>query len=70
PQQIRKLIRTTNVIERAFREVRRRLKIMGYFQNAPSCRRIVYALFNYINHKWHRNNEIIKTIKNMIQKAA
>ena len=70
PQQIRKLIRTTNVIERAFREVRRRLKIMGYFQNAASCRRIVYALFNYFNHKWHRNNEIIKTIKYMIQKAA
>lgn len=70
PQEIRKLIRTTNVIERAFLEVRRRLKVMGYFQNAPSCRRIVYALFNYFNHKWQRNIEIIKTIKNMTGKAA
>jgi transposase-like protein len=29
PQTVRKMIRTTNVIERCFREVRRRLKVMG-----------------------------------------
>jgi transposase-like protein len=34
PQEIRKMIRTTNVMERCFREVRRRLQVMGYFQNA------------------------------------
>jgi len=34
PKNIRKMIRTTNVIERCFREVRRRLKVMGYFQNS------------------------------------
>jgi len=51
PQQIRKKIRSTNVIERCFREVRRRLKVMGYFQNYKSCNRIIYALFEYFNSK-------------------
>jgi putative transposase len=55
PEAIRKIIRTTNVIEPAmadFREVRRRLKVMGCFQNSKSCDRIIYAIFNYFNTKW------------------
>ena len=70
PEAIRKMIRTTNVIERCFREVRRRLKVMGYFQNAKSCDRIIYAIFNYFNNKWQRNSERIKPIKKLYDKAA
>lgn len=70
PQPIRKMIRTTNVIERCFREVRRRLKVMGYFQNSKSCDRIIYAIFNYFNNKWKRNANRIQSIKTIYQKAA
>lgn len=70
PQRIRKMIRTTNVIERCFREVRRRLKVMGCFQNSKSCDRIIYAIFNYFNTKWTRNAEKIKAIKNVTDEAA
>jgi transposase-like protein len=70
PENIRKMIRTTNVIERCFREVRRRLKVMGYFQNSKSSDRIVYALFSYFNSKWKRNTEIIKPIRDIYKKAA
>jgi transposase-like protein len=70
PEAIRKTIRTTNVIERCFREVRRRLKVMGYFQNHKSCDRIVYALFAYFNNKWQRNTEKIKAIKEFYKDAA
>lgn len=70
PEAIRRMIRTTNVIERCFREVRRRLKVMGYFQNSRSCDRIVYAIFNYFNTKWERNTEMIKAIKDVTEKAA
>lgn len=70
PQNIRKMIRTTNVIERCFREVRRRLKVMGYFQNSRSCDRIIYAMFNYFNSKWQRPAGKIKTINQLIKKAA
>ncbi|MFQ6031913.1 MAG: transposase [Candidatus Zixiibacteriota bacterium] len=54
-----KVIRTTNVIERSFAEVRRRLKVMGYFQNTKSCKRIVLSLFFYFNKKWERRSERI-----------
>ncbi|MFH1892570.1 MAG: IS256 family transposase [Candidatus Zixiibacteriota bacterium] len=70
PDQIRKIIRTTNVIERCFREVRRRLKVMGYFQNAKSCDRITYAIFSYFNDKWKRPDQIISTIKKLDMIAA
>jgi len=70
PENIRKMIRTTNVIERCFREVRRRLKVMGYFQNSKSCDRIIYAIFNYFNGKWKRTTAKIKTINQLTKKAA
>jgi len=70
PEPLRKIIRTTNVIERCFREVRRRLKVMGYFQNSKSCDRIIYAIFNYFNTKWTRSTEKIKAIKDVTDEAA
>jgi len=70
PQPLRKIIRTTNVIERCFREVRRRLKVMGYFQNSKSCDRIIYAIFNYFNTKWKRHNQRIKEVARLTAKAA
>jgi putative transposase len=59
---IHKVIRTTNVIERSFEEVRRRLKVMGYFQNTKSCKRIILSLFYYFNKKWERRSERIVPI--------
>jgi len=49
---IRKRIRTTNVIERAFREVRRRTRPMSCFTNQDSVNRIIYAILNRLNNKW------------------
>lgn len=49
---IRKRIRTTNVIERSFREVRRRTKPMSCFNNNDSLQRIIYAVFYRLNHNW------------------
>lgn len=49
---IRRQIRTTNIIERAFRNVRQRTKIMGCFTNTDSISRIIYAIFNCMNSKW------------------
>jgi transposase-like protein len=65
-----KVIRTTNVIERCFGEVRRRLKVMGYFQNTRSCNRIIFSLFFYFNNKWERRTQRIKTIAEYFQTAA
>lgn len=49
---IRRQIRTTNIIERSFREVRRRTRPMGCFTNYNSVSRIIYAIFNRLNSKW------------------
>jgi len=45
-------VRTTNAIERAFREVRRRTRPMSCFTNADSCRRITYAIIEHLNTTW------------------
>jgi transposase-like protein len=42
-------IRTTNSIERRFREVRRRTRPMGVFSDRTSMERILYAVFSYEN---------------------
>jgi len=52
PEKHRSKIRTTNAIERAFREIRRRIRPMSCFTNWRSCERIIFALFYYYNKKW------------------
>ncbi len=44
-------LRTTNAIERRFREVRRRTRPMGAFSDATSIDRILFAVFTYENHQ-------------------
>lgn len=45
----RKTVRTTNAIERRFREVRRRTRPMGVFQDKTSIDRILFAVFTHEN---------------------
>lgn len=52
PPEHRRLVRTTNAIQRCFREVRRRTRPMTCFNNNASCERITYAVFNHLNTTW------------------
>ena len=52
PEGHRIRVRTTNVIERSFREIRRRTKVFSCFSNIQSCARIIYAIFTYLNSQW------------------
>ncbi len=54
PAGLRSKLRTTNAIERCFREVRRRTRPMSAFTNEASCERIVYALIAHMNAQWSR----------------
>jgi transposase-like protein len=47
----RKAARTTNAIERRFREVKRRTRPMGVFSDRTSMERILFAVFSYENQK-------------------
>ena len=55
PQPHWKKVRTTNVIERAFREVRRRTRPMSSFTNPASCDRIVFGVISHLNRSWEKN---------------
>lgn len=44
-------LRTTNAIERRFREVKRRTRPMGTFSDHTSIDRILFAVFTYENYK-------------------
>lgn len=52
PEAHRRKVRTTNAIERAFREVRRRTRPMTCFNNDASCERIIYAVVTHLNKSW------------------
>jgi len=64
PKEMWKKLRTTNVIERAFREVRRRTRPMTCFNNSQSIERIVYAVLNHLNSQWG-----IKPLKEFTHKS-
>jgi putative transposase len=49
PQHDWRRVRTTNAIERAFREIRRRTRPMTCFTNLASCDRIMYAVVHAFN---------------------
>lgn len=52
PAAIRKLLRTTNGVERLHREVRRRARVISIFPNSASCLRLVSALLAEISEEW------------------
>jgi putative transposase len=52
PRHLWRKLRTTNVIERCFVEVRRRTRPMVCSVNVESVDRIIYAIFNGLNDQW------------------
>jgi putative transposase len=51
-------LRTTNLIERAFREVKRPTRPMGVMAHTQSLQRIVYAVFYHLNQNWRQQPPI------------
>ena len=52
-KELWKSIRTTNILERAFREVRRRTRPMNnFFTNEASANRIMYGISDMLNQNW------------------
>jgi putative transposase len=54
PKEQWKMVRTTNVLERSFREVRRRTRPMNFFPNGNSAQRIFYGISKYLNQNWNK----------------
>lgn len=64
PRHLWKKLRTTNVIERCFVEVRRRTRPMVCFVNVNSVDRIIFSIFNRCNQQWQN-----RTLKIFTQAA-
>lgn len=52
PASFRRLLRTTNGVERLHREVRRRARVVSIFPNSASCLRLVSAVLAEISQEW------------------
>ena len=52
PASFRRLLRTTNGVERLHREVRRRARVVSIFPNPASCLRLVSAILAEISEEW------------------
>lgn len=52
PEPHRRLIRTTNGVERLNREIKRRTRVVAIFPNEASCLRLVSALLMEISEDW------------------
>ena len=54
PERHWKHIRTSNVIERAFKEVKRRTKVIGRFPNETSALVMVFSILDEERLKWQK----------------
>ena len=54
PQAHWRKVRTTKVIGRCFREVRRRTRPMSSFTNPASCNRIIFGVISHLNRSWEK----------------
>jgi transposase-like protein len=52
PAEHRRRIRTTNMLERLNREIRRRTRVVSIFPNEASCLRLVSAILMEISEEW------------------
>jgi putative transposase len=52
PTAHRRLLRTTNGVERLNKEIRRRTRVVGIFPNEASCLRLVSAILMEISEEW------------------
>ena len=60
PEEHRRRIRTSNMLERLNKEVNRRTRVVGIFPNAESCLRLVTAVLMEIFEEWEQGRIYLK----------
>ncbi len=55
PAKLRRLLRTTNMMERLNKEIKRRTRVVMVFPNTDSIQRLVSALLMEISQEWESN---------------
>ena len=54
PEEHRRRIRTSNMLERLSKEINRRTRVVGIFPNAASCLRLITAILMEISEEWEQ----------------
>ena len=60
PEEHRKKLRTTNMLERVNREIKRRTRVATLFPNEASCCRLVTAILVEISEEWETGRRYLK----------
>lgn len=60
PQQLRKKLRTVNMLERLNKEIKKRTRVAGIFPNTSSCLRLVTAIAMEISDEWESGRTYLK----------
>ena len=63
PKQHGKRIRTTNLMERVNKELKRRTKVVGAFPNEESLLRLVGSILMDINEEWVTGRRYLTMLK-------
>jgi transposase-like protein len=59
PETHRRLIRTTNGLERLNQEIKRRTRVVGIFPNENACLRLISAIVMECSHEWETGKAYI-----------
>jgi putative transposase len=62
PEAVRVKIRTTNMVERLNREIRRREKVIGIFPNRDSVERLLGAVLMEVDEQWHDEKKFLNML--------
>jgi transposase-like protein len=60
PEEYRKRLRTSNVVERVNKEIKRRTRVACIFPNEASCLRLVTAIVLEISDDWSAGNRYLR----------
>ena len=60
PSKIRMLLRTTNMLERLNKEIKRRTKVALIFPNEKSIERLVSALLMEVSQDWETDRIYVR----------
>ena len=59
PQSHRRLLRTTNMLERQNKEIKRRTRVATLFPNTDSCLRLVSAVLMEVSEGWETGRKYL-----------
>jgi transposase-like protein len=65
PRRHRKMVRTTNLVERSFAEERRRTKTIPHLWEEKSLVKLVFATLARVSERWNSNSVIFSVVEKM-----